>query len=361
MLGVSKTATTTEIKKAYRKIAMKNHPDRNPGDSVAEQKFKEATEAYEVLSNTEKRAQYQKFGHNTNSGRGGFYGGFSSEGSGDAFGDIFGDMFGGRAKAGRSRGSDLQYNLEITLEEAVHGVTKNINIPVYKSCGDCNNTGAKNGKMSSCKYCGGSGAINRTQGFFTVRQSCPSCGGNGKIIAEKCGSCNGHGRISKNQSLKVELPAGVDHGDSIKHQGAGEASIKSGGESGDLYVQIIVQDHPIFHRDGLNLYCKLPVDIITAALGGAIEVPTISNIVKLKIPAETQTGKIFKLREKGIKAINSLEKGDLYCEIKVETPANLNKKQKELLENFAETLNKSHNPKQQSWVSKAKKFFEGKI
>ena len=359
VLGVSRDTSTADIKKAYRKIAMKNHPDRNPGDAKAEEKFKEATEAYEVLANASKRKQYEQVGHNTGQN---FGGGFNSEAAGDIFSDVFGEMFGGSRSRNRSRrGSDLQYNLEISLEEAVHGVIKTITIPIYKACSSCKSTGAKDGKLISCSHCNGSGNVEHSQGFFTVRQACPSCRGSGRVIANKCGSCNGHGRVRNNENLKVDLPAGVDHGDSIKHNGAGEAPANGVGSPGDLYVQILIKKHSTFKREGLSLFCIIPVNFVTAALGGAIEVPTISNVVKLKIPAETQTGKILKLRGKGIKAVNMHEQGDLYCEIKVETPINLNSKQKDLLEKFSLTLNKNHVPNQDTWIQKAKKFFEGKV
>jgi len=359
VLGVSRSATAEEIKKAYRKIAMKNHPDRNPGDSEAEKKFKEATEAYEVLSNPKKRQQYEQFGHSqSGAGFGSGFGGFSGGNASDIFGDVFGDIFGGGASSRSNRGANLQYTLEITLEEAVHGVTKTINIPLTKRCQDCKGTGAKDGATKQCNVCHGRGAIENSQGFFTVRQTCGYCQGSGQVIKNKCRTCSGSGRIRHNETLKVELPPGVDSGDRIKHTGGGEPSQSPNGISGDLFVKILVREHPIYKRDGMNLYCSIPVNFVTATLGGTIEVPTIANVVKLNIPAGTQSGKVLKMRGKGIKSVHSSDSGSLYCEIKVETPVNLSKEQKALLQKFEKTLNKKHEPNQESWIAKAKNFFK---
>lgn len=366
VLGVDKNISERDLKKAYRRVAMKYHPDRNPDDKEAEEKFKEANEAYEVLSDSEKRAAYDQYGHRAFEGGMGGGGGFGgAEGFSDAFGDIFGDIFGG----GRSRqrgpapGNDLQYNLELDLEQAVKGAEVEITIPNIVSCKPCNGSGAKPGsKVNTCQTCGGTGQVRVQQGFFAVQQTCPHCQGKGKIIADPCTSCRGQGVVRENKTLNVKVPAGVDNGDRIRLSGEGEAS-REGGATGDLYVSIHVRRHRLFERDGKNLHCDVPISFIDAALGGELEVPTLDGKVKLKIPAETQTGKMFRLRGKGVKPVRGGNIGDMLCRVVVETPVNLNKQQKELLEQLQESLEKSgkdhtHNPKSKSWFDGVKSFFD---
>lgn len=361
ILGVDRNASEAEIKKAYRKLAMKYHPDRNPDkDSAA--KFQEISEAYEVLSDEQKRAAYDQFGHagvdGQTAGAGGGFGGFGS------FEDIFGDIFGGGTRTGRQtraqRGADLRYNIELTLEEAVHGTSKTIRIPTLVSCKTCEGSGAKKGtKPQTCKQCEGSGQIRMQQGFFTVQQTCPVCRGEGTIITDPCPTCHGHGRMQEYKTLSVKIPAGVDTGDRIRLAGEGEAGMH-GGPSGDLYVQVNVKNHPIFTRDGNDLHCEVPITFTTAALGGEIEIPTLDGRVKIKIPVETQSGKLFRLRGKGVKSVRGGGKGDLLCQIMVETPVNLTAKQKELLKQFESELasdNISHSPKTSSWFDTVKRFF----
>ncbi len=359
VLGVSKNIDDRELKKAYRKIAMKYHPDRNPDDASAEAKFKEASEAYEVLSDSNKRAQYDRFGHEGLNAQGG---GFSGADVSDIFGDVFGDIFGGRRGGGRQRqqrGSDLQYNFDISLEDAVKGTTTKIRVPTYKPCETCDGSGSKTGRRNTCGSCGGSGQIRMQQGFFSVQQTCPNCRGNGQTIADPCSTCSGQGRVKDTKTLSVKIPAGVDDGDRIRLSGEGEAG-QNGSQPGDLYVQINTRPHSIFERDGSNLYCEIPVNIALASLGGELEVPTLDGKVKLKIPAETQTGKLFRLRDKGIKSVHGGPVGDILCRIIVETPINLTSKQKELLTKLNEELcNKSHSPNASSWLDKAKSFFDG--
>lgn len=367
ILNVSRNASEDELKKAYRKLAMKYHPDRNPGDHTAEEKFKEAKEAYEVLSDQRKRAAYDQFGHagvDQNAGMGG--GGFNFSDIFGDLGDIFGDVFGGRGGGGRrtqaQRGADLRYNLEITLEQAIHGVTKEIRIPTLEECETCEGTGARKGtKPVSCTTCEGMGQVRIQQGFFTIQQTCPSCHGEGKVISDPCTSCRGHGRINKSKNLSVKIPAGVDNGDRIRLAGEGEAGVHGGGK-GDLYVQISLKPHAIFTREGQHLHCDVPVDFVTATLGGDVPVPTLTGLVNLQIPAETQSGKVLRLRGKGAPGVRGGATGDLLCRVMVETPVHLNSKQKELLREFANTLktdNDKHTPKARNWFEKAKQFFEG--
>ncbi len=361
ILGVNKTVDDKELKKAYRKVAMKHHPDRNAGDAESESKFKEASEAYEILSDGNKRARYDQYGHDGVNNQAGGGGGFHGADVGDIFGDVFGDIFGGRRGGGqqrRQRGSDLQYNLDVTLEEAVKGTTTKIRIPTYRPCDPCDGSGSKSGNKSTCGSCGGAGQVRMQQGFFSVQQTCPNCRGAGQTITDPCSSCHGQGRVKDSKTLSVKIPAGVDSGDRIRLTGEGEAG-PNGAQSGDLFVQIDIHQHAIFERDGSNLYCEIPINIVLASLGGELEVPTLDGRVRLKIPAETQTGKLFRLRGKGVKSVHGGPQGDILCRVTVETPVNLTKKQKELLEKLNDELgNQSHSPNAHSWLGKVKGFFE---
>ena len=362
VLGVDRGASSEDLKKAYRRLAMKFHPDRQSSDPKAEEKFKEASEAYEILNDGEKRAAYDRFGHAgvdpNQGGASGFEGSFS-----DIFGDVFGDIFGGsRGRSdGVSRGSDLRYNLNLTLEQAVGGDTIEIKIPVMTACADCDGTGCAPGSSpTTCSDCSGTGQIRVSQGFFSLQQTCPRCRGQGRIITDPCRSCGGSGRVEKSKTLSVKVPAGVDNGDRIRLTGEGEAGLR-GGPPGDLYVQVEVKDHPIFVRDGRHLYCEVPISFPDAALGGQMEVPTLDGRVNLKIPKETQTGKVFRLRGKGVTQVRGGGVGDLLCKVQIETPVELTQQQKELLEKFKESLgeNEKHSPKERSWFSGVKSFFEG--
>ncbi len=368
VLGVSKTADEREIKKAYKRLAMKYHPDRNPGDTQAEEKFKEVKEAYEILTDDQKRAAYDQYGHAAfeqgGMGGGGFGGGFGGGGAdfGDIFGDVFGDIFGGGRRQRAARGSDLRYNMELTLEEAVRGVSKEIRIPTLQECDTCHGSGAKAGsKPQTCTTCQGAGQVQMRQGFFTVQQPCPTCQGRGTIIKDPCNSCHGHGRVEKTKTLSVKIPAGVDTGDRIRLSGEGEAG-EQGAPAGDLYVQVSVKKHPIFEREDNNLYCEVPINFAMAALGGEIEVPTLDGRVKLKIPAGTQTDKLFRMRGKGVKSVRGGPVGDLLCRVVVETPVNLSEKQKELLSELGETLGgpsgDNNSPRSKSFFDGVKKFFD---
>ena len=366
ILGVDKSSTDQEIKKAYRRVAMKYHPDRNPEDSDADHKFKEATEAYDVLMDKEKRAAYDQFGHagvdqSMGGGTGGFQGGNFSDIFGDVFGDIFGGGGGGR-RGGPQRGSDLRYTLEVSLEEAVRGTTTEIKVPTLQHCDTCDGSGAKPGTSPvTCGSCGGTGQVRMQQGFFQVQQTCPNCRGRGKTISDPCRDCHGQGLVEKTKTLSVKVPPGVDTGDRIRLSGEGEAG-PACGPAGDLFVQISVRQHPLFERDGRHLYCEIPINFVDAALGGELEVPTLDGKVKLKIPAETQTGKMFRLRGKGVQPVRGGPVGDLMCRAVVETPVNLSAKQKQLLEEFRDTLSEGgqdQSPRQSSWFEGVKSFFDG--
>ncbi|WP_340615376.1 molecular chaperone DnaJ [Xenorhabdus entomophaga] len=366
VLGVSKTADEKEIKKAYKRLAMKYHPDRNQGDKDAESKFKEIKEAYEILTDSQKRAAYDQYGHAAfeHGGMGGGAGGFGGGADfSDIFGDVFGDIFGGGRRQQRpSRGSDLRYNMELTLEEAVRGVTKEIRIPTLETCDTCHGSGAKAGTSpETCSTCHGAGQVQMRQGFFAVQQPCPQCHGRGKIIKNPCGKCHGHGRVEKYKTLSVKIPSGVDTGDRIRLSGEGEAG-EHGAPSGDLYVQVQVRTHHIFERDGSNLYCEVPINFATAALGGEIEVPTLDGRVSLKIPAETQTGKLFRMKGKGVKSVRGGVQGDLLCRVVVETPVKLNEEQKELMrklgDSFGGKSGETNSPRSKSFLDGVKKFFD---
>jgi molecular chaperone DnaJ len=365
VLGIQRNATEAEIKTAFKKLAMKYHPDRNPDNKEAEDKFKEAKEAYDILSDAQKRAAYDQFGHAgvdaAGAGAGGFGGGFGGASFSDIFGDVFGDIFGGGARGGSRvyRGADLRYNLELSLEEAVHGTTVKIRVPTLVSCETCGGSGARKGtSATTCPTCHGHGQVRMQQGFFAVQQTCPRCRGTGKIIPDPCPVCHGQGRVEEQKTLSVKVPAGVDNGDRIRLGGEGEAG-ENGGPPGDLYVQIHVREHPIFVREGSDLYCEVPISFVTAALGGELEVPTLDGRVKLKVPAETQTGKLFRLRGKGVTSVRGGAPGDLICKVTVETPVNLTSQQKELFRQLEQTMgDEKHTPRARSWLDGVKKFFE---
>lgn len=362
VLGVERGIDEKDLKKAYRRIAMKYHPDRNSDDPEAENKFKEASEAYEVLSDPEKRAAYDRFGHagvDPNGMGGAGAQGFGGGGFGDIFSDVFGDIFGGGGHGHRPRrGSDLQYTLEVTLEQAVAGTTAKIQIPTVVACKTCDGSGAKPGTSpTTCQTCNGQGQVRIQQSIFSVQQTCSTCGGTGSVVKDPCTSCHGQGMVRERKTLSVKVPPGVDTGDRIRLAGEGEAA--PGGAPGDLYVQIRIKPHAIFERQGAALYCEVPISIVDAALGAEIEVPTLGGRVKLKIPAETQSGKLFRLRGKGVKPVRGSSTGDLNCRVVVETPVKLNAEQKELLEQLRVSLGEqAHAPRKHSWFDGVKKFFD---
>ena len=375
VLGVAKNASEEDIKKAYRKLAMKHHPDRNQGDDAkkAEERFKEAKEAYEMLSDAQKRAAYDQHGHagvDPNMGGGFRPGGENMGGFAEAFGDIFGDIFGGAGGGGPRRGgggqqvfrgSDLSYQMEISLEEAAAGKDNQIRIPAYESCEPCKGSGAKPGTSAKmCGSCNGSGAVTMRQGFFSIQQTCPTCRGTGKVIPEPCTACNGQGRIKKTKTLEVKIPAGINEGMRIRSAGNGEPGT-NGGPPGDLYIEIRVKQHEIFERDGDDLHCTAPVSMITAALGGQIQVPTLNGKAEIDLPEGTQHGKTFRLRGKGIKGLRSSYPGDLYCHVTVETPIKLTEHQRKLLKELEESFQKGgdkHSPNSKSWSDRVKDIFK---
>src|SRR5271169_2162318 len=371
VLGVNRDASEEDIKKSYRKLAMKHHPDRNPSDKTSEEKFKEAKTAYEILSDTKKRAAYDQFGHagvDPSAGFGaagarGFGGG--PEGFG-GFADAFGDIFGAGAGGGRGRGNgvfrgaDLRYNLELSLEEAAHGTEAKIRIPALEECGTCHGSGAKPGTQpKTCPTCHGQGQVRVSQGFFSIQQTCPHCHGTGKIIPEPCPTCDGAGRVKKHKTLSVKIPPGVDQDDRIRLSGEGEAGL-NGGPPGDLYVVVGLKPHPVFQRENSDLHCEMPISFATAALGGEIEIPTLDGHANIKIPAETQTGQVFRLRNKGIKAVRSSVHGDLFCHVAIETPVSLTSRQRDILREL-EAINAenpgAHNPRAKNWFDRVREFF----
>jgi molecular chaperone DnaJ len=368
VLDLPRNAGEADIRKAYRRLAMRHHPDRNPGDKDAEEKFKEAKEAYEILSDTQKRAIYDQHGHagveaSRQGGSGAGLGG--AEAFGDIFGEVFGDIFGGARRGGRSqvyRGADLRYQLELDLAEAVFGHTAEIELTKLNECEVCHGSGAAKGSNPiQCETCGGAGQVRVVQGFFTLQQTCPQCRGTGRIVRNPCDACLGQGRVRRHKKLSVKIPAGVDTGDRVRLSGEGEAG-RNGGPPGDLYVEVHVREHAIFERDGAHLSCEVPVSFVTAALGGSIEVPTLKGQVMLKIPAETQSGRVFRLKDKGVRQARGGEQGDLFCRIVVETPVKLSSEQRELLQRFDELLHKDgqrHAPRQKSFLEGVKSFFSG--
>lgn len=371
VLGVEKGASEDELKKAYRRLAMKHHPDRNPGDKSAEDKFKEAKEAYEVLSDAQKRAAYDRFGHagvdpSMRGGPGGGPGFDPNEAFGDLFGDVFGEIFGGAGGRRRGggpqvfRGADLRYGLALDLEQAVHGATVEIEVPTLVGCKTCDSTGsAKGSAPETCATCHGHGVVRMQQGFFSIQQTCPRCRGAGKTVKDPCRTCRGRGRVEDSKRLSVKVPAGVDDGDRIRLGGEGQAG-ENGGPPGDLYVEVQVRPHPIFSRDGADLHCEAPISFTKAALGGEVEVPTLDGRATIKVPAGTQTGRVFRLRGKGVKPVRGGAQGDLLCRVAVETPVDLTREQKELLERFEASLHEKgarHTPKEASWFDGVKEFF----
>ena len=366
VLGVARDAAAADIKEAYRRLAMKYHPDRSDGDPDNEAKFKEAKEAYEILSHQEKRAAYDRFGHEGLQGAAGPGGGFSgAEAFSDVFGDVFGDIFGGgRRGGGRSqvfRGADLRYELELTLEQAVSGDSVNIEIPTHVECERCKGGGAEPGSEPvTCDHCGGTGQIRAQQGFFSIQQTCRACQGSGSLIAKPCRECAGRGRVRKLRTLSVKVPAGVDNGDRIRLSQEGEAG-RNGGPPGDLYVDIAVRSHAIFDREGMNLNCEIPISFAIAALGGSVDVPTLEGQVKLKVSPETQSGKVFRLRGKGVKSVRSAGLGDLLVRVQVETPVKLTEEQKAQLSKFdglVEEGGEKHSPRSRSWFAGVRDFFD---
>ena len=366
ILGVAKNASDDDLKKAYRKLAMKYHPDRTPDSKEAEEKFKQAKEAYEILSDDNKRAAYDRYGHAGVDPNAAGMGGAGGAGFGDAFGDIFGEIFGAGRRGGGGggpqvyRGADLKYAMEITLEQAANGFDTEIRVPSWENCEICKGSGAKLGTTpKTCRTCGGSGAVRMQQGFFSVQQTCPTCHGSGKEITDPCVSCDGVGRTRRNKTLQVKIPAGIDEGMRIRSSGNGEPGI-NGGPSGDLFVEIHIKEHKIFQRENDDLHCELTIPFTSAALGGDIHVPTLNGKAEITIPEGTQSGKTFRLRGKGIKGVRGAYPGDLYCHVVVETPVKLTDAQKVILRQFEASLGEGgerHSPQSKSWTDRVKDFF----
>jgi molecular chaperone DnaJ len=366
VLGVARGANDEDLKKAYRRLAMKHHPDRNPGDGNAEAAFKEAKEAYEVLSDAQKRRAYDAHGHaafehGNGAGAGGGYGNADIN---DIFGDIFGNIFGGGGAGGQRgprRGADIGYVIELDLEDAVAGIDKRIEVPSMVGCKPCNGSGSEDGKLETCTTCQGRGQVRFQRGIFSMQQPCPHCGGRGQQMSNPCKSCKGAGRVEEEKVLSVKIPAGVDNGDRIRLSGEGEAG-PAGAPSGDLYVEIRVRDHAIFQRDGDDLHCEVPIRFSQAALGDTVRVPTLGGEAEIRIPVETQTGRVFRLREKGVKSVRSRSTGDLYCRVVVETPVNLTAEQRELLQKFEATFTgenaRRHSPRSSTFIDGVKSFWE---
>ncbi len=363
VLGVSKNASDADIKKAFRRLAMKYHPDRNPDNKQAEEKFKEAKEANDILSDKQKRAAYDQFGH---AGVGAAAGGPDAQGFsgfGDIFDSVFGDIFGAQGRGGSraQSGANLRYDLELDLEQAIAGSTIKIRVPRLVACSECSGSGARKGSSPiPCPTCNGAGQVRMQQGFFSVQQTCPKCRGQGKIISDPCRACQGQGRVRDSKTISVKIPPGVDSGDRIRLSGEGEAGGR-GAPAGDLYVNVIVREHDIFTREGSDLYCEVPVSFTAAALGREVEIPTLDGKVKLRIPPETQSGRLFRLRGKGVRSVRSAARGDLLCRVALETPVNLSKKQKELLEQFEDSMEEDDRhflPLAGKWFDSVKKFFD---
>lgn len=367
ILGCSRTVSESELKSAFRKLAMQYHPDRNPGDSQAEHKFKEINEAYEALKDPQKRAAYDQFGHAAFDGMGaggghGFNSDFAASMS-SIFDDLFGDFMGGgrgRGRGGRQRGADLRYNMEITLEEAFAGKAAEVRVPSSVACDGCSGSGAAPGTSPrTCTTCGGIGKVRATQGFFAIERTCPHCQGRGEIIETPCADCGGAGRVSRERTLSINIPAGVEDGTRIRLSNEGEAGLR-GGPPGDLYIFLSVRPHEIFQRDGADLFCRVPISITTAALGGELEVPTLDGgRSKVKVPAGTQSGKQFRLKGKGMPVLRSPQAGDLYIQTVVETPVNLSRRQRELLEEFERVSSETTNPESSGFFSKVREFWGG--
>jgi molecular chaperone DnaJ len=361
-LGVSRSADEADLKKAFRKLAMKYHPDRNADDQDSEQRFKEVNEAYEILKDKEKRAAYDRFGHEAFAHGNGPHpgGGFGSGGFADIFDEMFGDFMGSRGASGARGGADLRYNMEIGLEEAFTGKTAQIRVPTSVACEGCDGTGAANNtSLATCKSCGGRGRVRSQQGFFTIERTCPSCQGAGRTIEDPCSDCSGAGRVHKEKTLQVNIPPGVEDGTRIRLAAEGEAGLR-GGPTGDLYIFLTVKPHEIFHREGANIFCRVPIPVVTAALGGNVEVPVVDGgRAKLAVPSGAQTGKRLRLRGKGMTVLRSQSRGDMYVELEVETPVNLTKRQQELLREFeAESKGRGTNPESEGFFTRVKEFWE---